>query len=230
MSIVCSQLTKKYGSLTAIDAIDLTLESGKIVGLLGPNGSGKTTLIKMINRLIKPTSGSITIEGQVPGVGTKARIAYLPDREFLPGNDTVEELIRMYSTFFADFDSTKAHRMLSELGINEKMRLKKLSKGNREKVQLLLTMSRNAEIYILDEPIAGVDPAARDYILKTILGNFRTDAMMIISTHLIADVETILDDVVFIKNGHIVLHQSADDLREEHNKSIDETFREVFAC
>lgn len=226
----CRDLVKQYGQLAAVEHVNLNLEAGQIVGLLGPNGSGKTTMIKMINGLLQPTSGTIRIAGEQPGVETKRRVAYLPDREFLPGYMTVEKLLSFYDDFFGDFDNAQASEMLQSLQIDLRLPLKKLSKGTKEKVQLVLTMSRRAELYLLDEPIAGVDPAAREYILKTIISHYNPEAMVLISTHLIADVEPVLDDVVFLQNGKIALHEAADRIREERGKSIDVLFREVFQC
>ncbi len=231
MSIfACQNLTKRYGKLTALDNIDLELESGRIVGLLGPNGSGKTTLIKLANRLLQPTSGSILIDGKAPGVETKKSIAYLPDKEYLPDWMNTRQLMHFYGDFYDDFDPRRASVMLSSLDIPSDMVLKKMSKGTREKVQLILTMSRRAKVYLLDEPIAGVDPAARDYILRTIIQNYEENSLVLISTHLIADVESVLDEAVFLKQGHIVLHKPADEIRTETGKSVDEYFREVFRC
>ena len=231
MSIfACQNLTKRYGKLTALDNIDLELESGRIVGLLGPNGSGKTTLIKLANRLLQPTSGSILIDGKAPGVETKKSIAYLPDKEYLPDWMNTRQLMHCYGDFYDDFDPRRASVMLSSLDIPSDMVLKKMSKGTREKVQLILTMSRRAKVYLLDEPIAGVDPAARDYILRTIIQNYEENSLVLISTHLIADVESVLDEAVFLKQGHIVLHKPADEIRTETGKSVDEYFREVFRC
>lgn len=228
--IECNGLTKYYGHVRALNNVDLKIEKGQIVGLLGPNGSGKTTMIKLANGLLKPSGGEILIDGHKPGVKTKAVVAYLPDREFLPDYMTVDSLMRMYSDFFVDFNRGKADKMLGTLNIDPQMTLKKMSKGTRDKLQLILTMSRDAKVYFLDEPIAGVDPAARDYILKTIITNYCEDAVVVISTHLIADVESILDDVIFIKDGEIVLHENADKVREAKGKSIDGLFREVFKC
>ena len=231
MSIfACQNLTKRYGKLTALDNIDLELESGRIVGLVGPNGSGKTTLIKLANRLLQPTSGSILIDGKAPGVETKKIIAYLPDKEYLPDWMNTRQLMHFYGDFYDDFDPRRASVMLSSLDIPSDMVLKKMSKGTREKVQLILTMSRRAKVYLLDEPIAGVDPAARDYILRTIIQNYEENSLVLISTHLIADVESVLDEAVFLKQGHIVLHKPADEIRTETGKSVDEYFREVFRC
>ena len=231
MSILqCRNLSKKYGATEALRGIDLELEAGRIVGLLGPNGSGKTTFIKLANGLLKPSEGEILIDGNRPGRETKAEVAYLPDRDFLPDYMSVSQLIKYYSDFFSDMNTAKAEEMLRNLDLDKDMKLKKMSKGTREKVQLILTMSRDAKVYFLDEPIAGVDPAARDYILRTIITNYNPDALVVISTHLIADVENVLDDVVFIKEGSIVLHKEADAIREEEAKSIDGLFREVFKC
>lgn len=231
MSILqCRNLSKKYGATEALRGIDLELEAGRIVGLLGPNGSGKTTFIKLANGLLKPSEGEILIDGNRPGKETKAEVAYLPDRDFLPDYMSVSQLIKYYSDFFSDMNTAKAEEMLRSLDLDKDMKLKKMSKGTKEKVQLILTMSRDAKVYFLDEPIAGVDPAARDYILRTIITNYNPDALVVISTHLIADVENVLDDVVFIKEGSIVLHKEADVIREEEAKSIDGLFREVFKC
>lgn len=231
MSILqCRNLSKKYGATKALRGIDLELEAGRIVGLLGPNGSGKTTFIKLANGLLKPSEGEILIDGNRPGRETKAEVAYLPDRDFLPDYMSVSQLIKYYSDFFSDMNTAKAEEMLRSLDLDKDMKLKKMSKGTKEKVQLILTMSRDAKVYFLDEPIAGVDPAARDYILRTIITNYNPDALVVISTHLIADVENVLDDVVFIKEGSIVLHKEADVIREEEAKSIDGLFREVFKC
>ena len=231
MSILeCHDLTKRYGTLTALDHVNLNLEQGRIVGLLGPNGSGKTTMIKIACRLLQPSSGEILIGGEKPGVLTKNIVAYLPDREFLQEWMKMSDALSFYQDFFGDFDRTRAEGVLSDLSIDPKTSLKHLSKGNQEKVRLILTVSRNAKVFFLDEPIAGVDPAARDYILKTILSNYSQDALMVISTHLIADVESILDEAVFLKQGQVFLHKSTEQIREETGKSVDEYFREVYAC
>ena len=224
----CDGITKKYGPLIALNNIDLSIEGGRIIGLLGPNGSGKTTLIKLINGLLTPTSGSLTVCGGAPGVETKKVVAYLPDSNDLNSWMTVGQLVDMFCDFYEDFRRDTAIEMLTRLGITTGVRLKTLSKGNKEKVSLILVMSRSAKLYVLDEPIAGVDPATRDYIISTIIGNYNPEASVIISTHLISDIEQVLDEVIFINNGNIVLHKSVDAIREESGKSADELFREVF--
>lgn len=224
----CDGITKKYGPLIALNNIDLSIEGGRIIGLLGPNGSGKTTLIKLINGLLTPTSGSLTVCGGAPGVETKKVVAYLPDNNYLNSWMTVGQLVDMFCDFYEDFRRDTAIEMLTRLGITTGVRLKTLSKGNKEKVSLILVMSRSAKLYVLDEPIAGVDPATRDYIISTIIGNYNPEASVIISTHLISDIEQVLDEVIFINNGNIVLHKSVDAIREESGKSADELFREVF--
>ena len=228
--IEINNLTKKFGDLTALDDVTVSLEQGQIVGLLGPNGSGKTTLIKILNGLLQPTSGSVTINGKAPGVETKRMVAYLPDRNALPDYMTASQLMDIYEDFFEDFDRLKAESMLDDLGVNRKQTMKKMSKGTKEKLQLCLVMARQADVYLLDEPIGGVDPATRDYILRTIISNYNENAVVLISTHLIADVESVLDDVVFIKDGKVVLHKAADEIREEKGESVDKLFREVFKC
>ena len=228
--IEISNLTKNFGDLTALDDVTVSLEQGQIVGLLGPNGSGKTTLIKILNGLLQPTSGSVTINGNTPGVETKKVVAYLPDRNALPDYMTASQLMDIYEDFFEDFDRLKAEAMVDDLGINRKQTMKKMSKGTKEKLQLCLVMARQAEVYLLDEPIGGVDPATRDYILRTIISNYNENAVVLISTHLISDVESVLDDVVFIKDGRVVLHKAADEIREEKGESVDKLFREVFKC
>ena len=224
----CQGLTKKFGDLTALDRVDLSLESGKIVGLLGPNGSGKTTLIKLINGLLTPTEGVLTIDGDQPGVVTKTKVAYLPDNIYLNSWMTVRQIVDYFADFYEDFSCASAYEMLDRLGISPDKKLKTLSKGNKEKVCLILVMSRQAKLYVLDEPIAGVDPAARDYVISTIINNYNPEATVLISTHLISDVEQVLDEVIFIRNGHLVLHKSVEDIRAEEGKSVDELFREVF--
>lgn len=224
----CEYLTKKFGSTTALDQVNLLLESGKIVGLLGPNGSGKTTLIKLINGLLTPNSGKIVVCGHKPGIESKKAVAYLPDNIYLSSGMTVKQIIDYFADFYADFRSEIAYEMLAKLNITPNKRLKTLSKGNKEKVCLILVMSRNAKLYVLDEPIAGVDPAARDYVISTIINNYNPDATVLISTHLISDIEKVLDEVVFIKEGKVVLHQGVDEIREQSGKSVDELFREVF--
>ena len=228
--IVCRDLTKDYGKFTALDQINLTIGRGRIVGLLGPNGSGKTTLIKLLCGLLQPSGGELLIDGQKPGPYTKSQVSYLPDRAYLNDWMRVCDLIDFYADFYTDFDRVKANEMLATLNIQPLNRLKTLSKGTKEKVQLILTMSRKAKLFLLDEPIAGVDPAARDYILNTILSNYSEDASVLLSTHLIADIERVLDEVIFLKNGVMTLHESVDTIREEHGKSVDMLFREVFAC
>ena len=224
-------LTKSYDSHhTAVSNLNLTIESGRIIGLLGPNGSGKTTLIKMMNGLLIPSSGSLLIDGHAPGVETKSVVSYLPERTYLENSFTVNEQIKVFTEFYKDFNKEKALEMLEKLSINPSARMKSLSKGTKEKVQLILVMSREAKLYLLDEPIAGVDPAARDYILNTILSNYSNDSTIIMSTHLISDVENILDEAIMIKNGNLLLHDTADNIRSNTGKSIDGYFREVFAC
>ena len=224
-------LTKAYDEHhVAVSNISLTLPRGKIIGLLGPNGSGKTTLIKMLNGLLMPTAGSIRIGGKPVGVETKAHVSYLPDRTYLSGNKKVKQILDYFADFYKDFSRERAVGMLQSLGIEPDARMNTLSKGTKEKVQLILVMSRQADLYILDEPIAGVDPAARDYILRTILNNYNPDSTVLISTHLIGDVEQVLDEVIFMRYGHLVLYTSVDNIRERHGKSVDAYFREVFAC
>ncbi|MGM9524991.1 MAG: ABC transporter ATP-binding protein [Peptococcaceae bacterium] len=223
-------VSKQYGSKKALDDVSFTLEPGKIYGLLGPNGSGKSTAIKMINDLLQPTSGTVLVNGAKPGVESKKMISYLPDRNYLNDWMQVADTFKLFGDFYADFDRSRAEDMLRSLGIDQKARLKTLSKGTLEKVQLILIMARRARLYVLDEPIAGVDPAARDYIMQTILGNYGEESSILISTHLITDIEKILDEVLFLQNGKIVLQGAVDDIRAEHGKSIDGLFREVFKC
>ena len=224
----CENLTKCYGKIRALNGINLSLGSGKIVGLLGPNGSGKTTIIKLMNGLLTPTSGEILIDGHKLGVETKKLVAYLPDNIYLNSWMTVEKIVDYFVDFYEDFRPNIAYEMFEKLGISPKTRLKALSKGNKEKVCLILVMSRNAKLYVLDEPIAGVDPAARDYVISTIINNYNPDATVLISTHLISDIEQVLDEVIFIQNGEILLQKTVDDIREQNGKSVDELFREVF--
>ena len=232
MSVVleCRNLTKRYGDVRALDNVNISLETGRIVGLLGPNGSGKTTLLKLANGLIQPSYGEILLYGNKPGVETKSYVSYLPDANYLMDWMNVEGLVNMFKDFFMDFDVARAYNMLDSLNIPRKAALKTLSKGTKEKVQLILAMSRRAKIYFLDEPIGGVDPAARDYILDTILNNYSEEALVVISTHLISDVERMLDEAVLINNGVVMAHRSVDDIREKEGKSVDEYFREVFRC
>lgn len=226
----CIDLKKKYGKNEALKGISLQVQSGQIVGLLGPNGSGKTTLIKLANGLLTPSAGEITINGNQIGVETKKRVSYLPERTYLNNWMKVKQMIDYFSDFYEDFDSARAYDMLAKLNINPDDKLKTMSKGTKEKVQLILVMSRNADVYFLDEPIGGVDPAARDYILNTIITNYNPNSTVIISTHLISDIEKVLDDVVMIKDGELVMHKTVDGIREEYGKSVDEVFREVFKC
>lgn len=215
---------------TALNQLNLVIPRGKIIGLLGPNGSGKTTLIKILNGLLMPTRGEVFINGERPGAKTKARVSYLPERTYFQGSRKVKELIAYFADFYEDFKPERAKEMLENLGIDENDRLKTLSKGTKEKVQLILVMSRDADLYVLDEPIAGVDPAARDYILRTIISNYNENATVLLSTHLISDIENILDEVIFIKNGNLVLQSTVEEIREKQGKSVDSYFREVFAC
>ncbi|HIT67137.1 MAG TPA: ABC transporter ATP-binding protein [Candidatus Merdisoma merdipullorum] len=226
----CQALSKRYGYKTALDSINLSLERGRIIGLLGPNGSGKTTLIKLINGLLAPSSGFLTINGSVPGPETKKIVSYLPERTYFNSWMKVTDILNFFCDFYENFDRNRASDMLHRLGINENDRLSSMSKGTKEKVQLIMVMSRDAQLYCLDEPIGGVDPAARDYILQTIITNYNENASVLISTHLIADIENVLDDVIFIQEGHIRLHASVDEIREQEGKSVDALFREVFRC
>ncbi len=231
MSVLkCSNLRKNYGRLIALDDVSLSIEPGRIVGLLGPNGSGKSTLMKLANGLLSPSSGEISICGNKPGTESHAIVSYLPERASLPTWMSAKQLMDFYEDFYIDFRRDAAEQMLEHLGIPQSQRIKQMSKGTREKVQLIMVMSRAAKLYLLDEPIGGVDPATRDYILSTIISNYSPDASVVISTHLISDVEKILDDVIFIDKGRIVLQSSVDDIREEKGMSVDELFREVFRC
>lgn len=228
--LTCHQLSKSFGAYRALENISFSIEPGQIVGLLGPNGSGKTTLIKLICGLLSYKEGDISICGYAPGTEAKKYISYLPDHFSLDKSLSIKDTLRLYADFFADFDFEKARDMLSKLSLNEKKPLRTLSKGGQEKVQLVLTMSRNAKIYILDEPIGGVDPAARDYILQTIISNYTPDSSILISTHLISDIENTLDRIIFLQQGRIALDHSVDEIRETYNKSVDALFREVFRC
>ena len=227
----CHGLSKQYNRMSyALQNLNLALEPGQIVGLLGPNGSGKTTLIKLINDLLVPTEGRILIDGRAPGVETKKIVSYLPERSCLDESMRIKEILRYFADFYQDFSTEKADAMLRDLEIDPAARLRALSKGSREKVQLVLVMSRDARLYVLDEPIGGVDPAARDYILRTILSNYREDATVLLSTHLIYEIENILDRVLFLRQGQIVLNAGVDEIRTQQGKSVDTLFREVFRC
>lgn len=226
----CSELTKQFGSKAALSGVNLKIERGQIVGLLGPNGSGKSTLIKLANQLLTPTSGNILIGGMAPGIETKKIVSYLPEKTYLNDWMRVHQIIELFTDFYANFQPDKAYDMLKNLKINPDDPLKTMSKGTKEKVQLILVMSRDADLYLLDEPIGGVDPAARDYILQTIINNYNDKATVLISTHLISDIENILDYVIFINQGQVVLTSSVDDIRDAKGKSVDALFREVFKC
>lgn len=226
----CNALTKQYSGFTALSNVNLSIQRGRIVGLLGPNGSGKTTFIKLLNGLLVPSHGELFINGKKPGVETKKIVSYLPDKNYLNNNLKVSNLIHLFEDFYEDFRPKKAYEMLERLNISPDKRMKHLSKGTKEKVQLILVMSREAQLYCLDEPIGGVDPASRDYILNTIISNYNEDATVIISTHLIADIENILDDIILLQNGNVVRSASVDDIRSKEGKSIDALFREVFRC
>ena len=231
--IMINGLSYSYGKghgKNALQNVQLGLSAGKVIGILGPNGSGKTTLIKLLNGLLVPTEGEILIDGHNPGKYTKGVVSYLPERTYLQAGKTVGQMLEYFSDFYQDFSVERARVMLESLGIKESEPLKTLSKGTREKIQLILVMSREAKVYILDEPIAGVDPAARDYIIRTIIQNYNEDAVVLLATHLIADVEAILDEVIFIKDGRIVLQSTVEDIREQQGKSVDVYFREVFVC
>ena len=226
----CRDLCKRYGSVQALDHVNLRLEPGRIVGLLGPNGSGKTTLIKMANGLLTWEHGDLLIDGMAPGIETRKIVSYLPERTYLAEWMTAAQTIDFFEDFYPDFRRDRAEDMLLRLNVPLDRKIRQLSKGTREKVQLILVMSREAKLYLLDEPIGGVDPATRDYILSTIIGNYDPEATVLISTHLIADVEQVLDEVVFISQGQVVLQKSVDEIREEQGKSVDQLFREVFRC
>lgn len=223
-------LTKNYGSKVALSGLSLTLEKGKIIGLLGPNGSGKSTFIKMCNGIIQPSKGEVLINGFPVGVETKKVVSYLPERTYLDNSMSPNELIKFFADFYEDFDVMKAYDMLGSLKINPKDKLRTMSKGTKEKVQLILVMSRQAKLYMLDEPIGGVDPAARDYILNTIISNYNPEASVIISTHLITDIEQVLDEVIFIQEGQLRFYKTVDEIRAMEGKSVDALFREVFKC
>lgn len=226
----CRGLCKSYGAEPALDRVDLAVEPGHIVGLLGPNGSGKSTLIKLANGLLTPDAGEILIDGMAPSKDTKKIVSYLPERTYFADWMTALQLLDFFGDFYDDFDRAAAVQMMQRLGIQPKQQIKQMSKGTREKVQLILVMSRKAKLYLLDEPIGGVDPATRDYILHTIISNYNPEAAVIISTHLIADVEPVLDDVIFLDHGHIALHESCEEIRETRGQSVDALFREVFKC
>ena len=226
--LALENVTKSYGATAALDNISLEISAGKIVGLLGPNGSGKTTLIKLINGLLQPNKGRVLINGQDPSPSTKAIVSYLPDTTYLNEEMKVKDALTYFKTFYQDFNFERAQHLLADLGIDENSRLKKLSKGNKEKVQLILVMSREARLYVLDEPIGGVDPAARDYILNTIINNYSPTSTVLISTHLISDIEPILDEIIFLKDGKVVRQGNVDDIRYESGESIDQLFRQEF--
>ncbi len=226
----CENLTKRYGRTEALQDISFSIAPGRIVGLLGPNGSGKTTLIKLANGLLTPTSGAIRISGDAPGKATHALVSYLPERASIPTWMKSKQLLDFYQDFYADFQRDVAEGMLAQLNVPTDRRIKQMSKGTREKLQLIMVMSRKAKLYLLDEPIGGVDPATRDFILSTIIGNYNPEAAVVVSTHLIADIEKVLDDVIFLNHGSIALQDSVDSIREEQGKSVDALFREVFKC
>ncbi len=227
--ITCQGLTKIYGSKAALDHINLNVGQGRIVGLLGPNGSGKTTFIKLLCGLVQPTSGSLEVDGHTPGIHTKSLISYLPDRMYFADWMKISDLADFFADFYSDFDRVKAMEMFTALGIGAQDRIKTMSKGTKEKAQLALIMSRKAQLYLLDEPIGGVDPAARDYILNTILTNYSENSTVLLSTHLITDIERVLDEAIFLQNGKVVRHDTVDSIREEEGKSVDQLFREIFA-
>lgn len=226
----CQNLSKRYGQVPSLEQVNLTLEPGKIVGLLGPNGSGKTTLIKLANGLLPWDSGELRIDGKAPGPDTKTMVSYLPERTYLSDWMTARQTLDFFQDFYPDFRRSTAQEMLGRLNIQQNQKIRSMSKGTREKVQLILVMSRAAKLYLLDEPIGGVDPATRDYILSTIIGSYNPQATVVISTHLIADVEQVLDEAVFINQGQIVLHKTVDEIRQEQGRSVDQLFREVFKC
>lgn len=226
----CKNLTKTFGAVAAVDNVTLSIPRGSIVGLLGPNASGKTTFLKLCNELLTPTGGEIFIAGRRPGVETKRMVSYLPEKTYLNDWMRVSDLIEFFLDFYPDFNQEKAYDMLKKLNLNPGDRLKTMSKGTKEKVQLILVMSREAQLYLLDEPIGGVDPAARDYILNIILDNYNPQATIILSTHVISDIEKILEQIIFLRDGRVVLSKTVDEIREESGKSVDSLFREVFKC
>ena len=226
----CKSLSKRFGNVQALDEVNISIMPGRVIGLLGPNGSGKTTLIKLANGLLTPSSGEISVCGFKPGKESKALVSYLPDRPCLPEWMNTRQLMDFYQDFYADFDRSRAEEMLSRLSIPDRRIIRQMSKGTREKVQLIMVMSRRAKLYLLDEPIGGVDPATRDYILDTIIRNYDDNASVVISAHLISDVENALDEVIFLKEGHVNMQASVDDIREQYGKSVDALFREVFKC
>lgn len=226
----CKGLSKHFGSTQALEDVSFSIAPGRVVGLLGPNGSGKTTLMKLANGLLTPSEGEVLICGDHPGVESKAVVSYLPDKTCMPLWMNALQLMDFFQDFYQDFDRQRAENMLRRLGLDDRQRLRQMSKGTREKVQLIMVMSRKAKLYLLDEPIGGVDPATRDYILDTIIRNYDPEASVVISTHLISDVEKILDEVLFINQGRIRLQASVDDIRQQYGKSVDEYFREVFKC
>ena len=226
----CRGLSKRFGATQALEDVNISIAPGRVVGLLGPNGSGKTTLIKLANGLLSPSQGELLICGSRPGPESKAVVSYLPDKPCMPQWMNAVQLMDFFQDFYADFDRQRAEEMLARLGLDRKQKLSQMSKGTKEKVQLIMVMSRKAKLYLLDEPIGGVDPAARDYILNTIISNYSKDATVVISTHLIEDIEPVLDEAVFLKDGKIFAHRAVDDIRETEGKSVDAYFREVFKC
>lgn len=226
--VVCDRLTKRFGNVNALDGVDLQLSAGRIIGLLGPNGSGKTTLIKLLTGLLEPTDGTVEIDGKPVGVQTKALVSYLPDKMYYAGWMKASDMLDLFADFYADFRRDRAEAMCRALGIDLGMKIKAMSKGTQEKLQLILVMCREARLYLLDEPIAGVDPAAREFILQTILTNYSVGSTVLISTHLISDVEQVLDEAVFLRQGRVVRHESVDSIRQAEGRSLDEVFREVF--
>ena len=226
----CRGLSKRYGSNQALEGVNISIAPGRVVGLLGPNGSGKTTLIKLANGLLSPSEGEVLICGNKPGVESKALVSYLPDKPCMPQWMNAIQLMDFFQDFYADFDRQRAENMLERLRLDKKQKLSEMSKGTKAKVQLIMVMSRRAKLYLLDEPIGGVDPATRDYILDTIIRNYDPDAVVIISTHLISDVEKALDEVIFINQGKVTLQASVDDIRQQYGMSVDDYFREVFKC